>query len=149
MSIAIHKRNCERSRTQRDESKRQQTDAAFCTSGRLFLHVGFPLTKCRKPVHFRAMREGALRRGDVFRFALPDRLRGMLKRPTVREREPPRQISDLVHCIEVGGRLLVALSARKKSDSGHGSGNAILEHLYSLLCNFLDSGALAVLLSGN
>src|SRR5258708_15313084 len=95
------------------------------------------------------MREGPLSRGDVFGLAFPRRLRRVLKRTTVGEGKVPRQISDFVHGVEVGGRLLVALSAGEESDARHRAWYAILEDLDRLLGHFLDAGSFAVFLSGS
>ena len=77
-----------------------------------------------------------LRRGNIFRFSLPGRLRRVLQRAAIREGQLPRQIADLVHCIEVGGCLLVALSARQESDARHCAGYAFLQHLDGFLSDF-------------
>ena len=95
------------------------------------------------------MRKSALGGRDIFRFAFPGRLRCVLKRATVRERQLPGQIADLVHGVEMGGRLFVALSAGQEGDPGYGSRHAQLEHGYGFLGNFLDRRALGALFPGD
>src|SRR3954463_8612267 len=78
---------------------------------RLLLKVLFPLPARGQAVHGSAVRECALRGGDIPALTRPSLLPRCLQRPTVAEREAPRQVADLVHGVEVGGRLLVRLSA--------------------------------------
>src|SRR3954451_8779894 len=73
---------------------------------RLLLQVLLPLPARRQAVHRSAVGEGALRGRDVLGLAGPGFLRRCLEGATVAEREAPRQVADLVHGVEVGGRLL-------------------------------------------
>src|SRR5690242_9841832 len=75
---------------------------------RLFaFQVGLPLAERRKSVHPGAVDEGALRGRRVFGLSGPGLLRGVLQRTAIGEGELPGQRGELVHGVEVGGRLLV------------------------------------------
>src|ERR1043165_9081781 len=74
---------------------------------RLLFQVLLPLPQCRKPVHPGAVREGALRRRDVLGLPAPGLLRRGLQRAAIGEGELPGEWPELVHGVEMGGRLLV------------------------------------------
>src|SRR5690242_11802456 len=78
--------------------------------GGLFLQIRLPLSGRGGAVHARAMREGALARGDVLRLAAPGLLRSSLQRTSVGEGERPGQAADLVHRVEMRGRLFIRLA---------------------------------------
>src|SRR6266700_6769910 len=102
-------------------------------SRRLLLEVLLPLSKRGEPVHHGAMGEGALRSGDVLGFARPGLLRRRLQRAAIAEAEPPGQAAELVHGVEVGGRLFVRLVAGEEGDARHRGGVAGPAALHCLL----------------
>src|SRR6185312_8394338 len=97
-------------------------------SRRLLFQVRLPFAERGEAVHGGAMRESALRRGDVFLLAAPGLLRRRLQGASVGEGEFPWEAADLVHGVEMGGGLLVRLTAGKESDAWHRGRNAELEH---------------------
>ena len=97
-----------------------------CSRG-FALEIGLPLAERRKPVHFGAMAERALRGGDVFRFARPSLLRRRLQRAAIGESQMPGQGAELVHGVEMRGRFLVRLAAGQERDAGHRGRHAGLE----------------------
>src|ERR1051325_10730630 len=116
---------------------------------RLLFQVLLPLPQCRKTVHPGAMREGALGGRDVLGLAAPGLLRSGLQGAAVREGELPRERSELVHGVEMGGRLLVGLPAREERDTGDRGRHAGLEQPHGLLGHLLDGGLLRRLLAGD
>src|SRR4051794_33691307 len=95
------------------------TPSASGASRRLLLQVLLPLAKRCETVHVRAMRECTLACGIVLRLARPRLLRRGLEGAAVGEGEIPWQVADLVHHVEMSGRLLVGLAARQESDARH------------------------------
>src|SRR5690349_19062287 len=83
---------------------------------RLLFQVLLPLPQCRKAVHPGAMREGALGGRDVLGLAAPGLLRGGLQGTAVGEGELPGERPELVHGVEMGGRLFVGLAAGEERD---------------------------------
>src|SRR5690348_86367 len=100
---------------------------------RLLFQVLLPLPQCRKAVHPGAMREGALGGRDVLGLAAPRLLRGGLQGAPIREGELPWQRPELVHGVEMGGRLFVGLAAGEERDTGHRGRHAGLEQPHGLL----------------
>src|SRR3954470_14556764 len=95
---------------------------------RLFaFQIGLPLAERRQPVHAGAVNEGPLRRRDVFGLPGPGLLRGVLQGAPVGEGELPGERTELVHGVEMGGRLLVRLAAGEERDSRDGARHAGLE----------------------
>src|SRR3974390_1014446 len=78
---------------------------------RLFLQIGLPFAERGKPVHLCAMRKRTLGRNDIFRLALPCRLRRVLERAPIGEGKGPWQIADLVHGVEMSRSFFVTLPA--------------------------------------
>src|ERR1044072_5210300 len=109
---------------------------------RLLFQVLLPLAEGRKPVHPGTVREGALRRRDVLGLAAPGLLRRRLQRAAIRGGELPGQRPELVHGVEVGGRLLVGLAAGEERDAGNRGRHGGLEQPYGLLGALLDRGLL-------
>src|SRR3954452_5960978 len=92
---------------------------------RLFaFQVGPPLAERRQTVHPGAVDEGALGGGHVFGLSGPGLLGGMLQGTAVRESELPGERAQLVHGVEVGGRLLVGLAAGEERDPRDGTRHA-------------------------
>src|SRR5688572_24315670 len=87
----------------------------------LLLQILLPLALAGEAVHRGAMGEGTLGGGDVFALARPGLLRRRLQCAAIREGQFPRQSADLVHRVEVRGRLLVRLSAGQESDARNGA----------------------------
>jgi len=85
----------------------------FCFSAlrRPFFHIHFPLAERGEAVHPRPMSESLLGGADVFGLAFPCGLGCVLERSPVGECQLPGQVADLVHRVEMRGRLRVALAA--------------------------------------
>src|ERR1043165_3599133 len=113
----------------------------------LAFQVGLPLAERRQAVHPGAVDKGALRGGDIFGLSGPGLLWGVLQRTAVGESELPGERGELVHSVEVGGRLLVGLAAREECNARHRARHAVLQHLDGLFSDFLDRGLLARLLA--
>ena len=85
----------------------------------------------------------------VLGLARPRLLRRCLQRAAVGEGEVPRQVADLVHRVEMRGRLLVGLAAGEERDARHRARHAVLQHPDGLLGDLFDAGALGALLAGD
>src|SRR5207247_10420027 len=99
----------------------------------LLLQIVLPLAEAGETVHHGAVREGTLRRRDVFALARPCLLRGGLQRAAVAEGEPPRAAANSVYRIEMGGRLLVRLTSREEGDAASRGADAGPDPLASLI----------------
>src|SRR2546428_6706736 len=113
----------------------------------LLLQIVLPLAEAGETVHHGAVREGALRRRDVFALARPCLLRGGLQRAAVAEGEPPRAAANSVYRIEMGGRLLVRLTAGEEGDAGYGGGDAGPAQVVRLFRDLVHAGPLLRLLA--
>src|SRR5258706_14823208 len=99
-----------------DSYKAMKSCSAPDLSG-LLLEVGAPLALRGEAVHLGAVVEGLLRGGGVARLPAPGLERRILQRARVGERKRPRQALHGCHRVEVRGRRLVRLSARKEHDA--------------------------------
>src|SRR5215470_6214591 len=81
------------------------------------LDLGRPLAAPREAVHPEPLVERLLRARDVFLLARPAPHHRILQGARIRERQHPRRVRvEKIHRVQVRGRFLGALPARKEID---------------------------------
>src|SRR3984885_5153774 len=99
----------------------------------------------RQTVHLGANGERLLATGITGRFSAPGIERILLQRPTVAERQPPRQGTRGMHQAQMLGRLHRALAPRQERNTGDGRGYLALQCAHRGFSHLLGAGLLPAL----
>ena len=120
-----------------------------CAYAAFFSNSGFHWPLLARPFMRGAVGERALGGGDVFALAAPRLLRRGLQRAAVGEGQLPRQAADLVHRVEMRGRVLVRLAAGEKGDARHRAGTQAFSSFTIFSATSSTPACFAALLAGD
>src|SRR5215207_2657921 len=117
-------------------------------SGRLF-EVPRPFAEGGKSVHPGTMGKGTLAGGEILAAPAPGLEGRCLESPAIGEGQVPWELAHRVHQREMMCRLLIALAAGEKGNSGHGGRNGAFEDAQGLFGHLLRCRLLPGVLAGN
>src|SRR6266487_4876529 len=111
------------------------------------LHVSGVFAEARFAVAPGTMMEGLLRSSYVRHLAFPRFEHGSLQGAAVRKTQLPRQTLQTIHCVEMFGGLLIALTTGEKHKTGHSCRHNALHAAHSSFSDFLHGSLLRTFFS--